>query len=128
MQPSWGRILPLGLPPSGQLLAGSVFEVVDLTSVELWGFEPQTSCIPSSGNPSTEVHQRRSPPLQVPAVHRNPDTLRYFAAVRPDAPPPRSERPGAHYQHRVPQRRVVPRPAPRDALSSCSDLTHLPNR
>jgi hypothetical protein len=25
--------LPLGLPPSGQLLAGSVFEVVHLTSV-----------------------------------------------------------------------------------------------
>ena len=33
MQPSWGRILPLGLPLPGQLLAGSVFEVVYLS----WG-------------------------------------------------------------------------------------------
>ena len=47
--------------------------------VELWGFEPQTSCMPSSGNPSTAVHRCRSP---YPAVHRNPNTLRCFAAVR----------------------------------------------
>src|ERR1022692_1046101 len=33
MQPSWGRILPLGLPLPGQLLAGSAFEVLYLT----WG-------------------------------------------------------------------------------------------
>ena len=33
MQASWGRIVPLGLPPPGQLLAGSVFEVLHLS----WG-------------------------------------------------------------------------------------------
>jgi hypothetical protein len=33
VQPSWGRILPLRLPPAGQLLAGSTFEVVHLS----WG-------------------------------------------------------------------------------------------
>jgi hypothetical protein len=33
MQPSWGRILPLELPLPGQLLAGSVFEVLYLS----WG-------------------------------------------------------------------------------------------
>jgi hypothetical protein len=32
-----------------------------LLPVELWGFEPQTSCMPSSGNPSTGVRSRRSP-------------------------------------------------------------------
>jgi len=29
--------------------------------VELWGFEPQTSCMPSSGRTSTAVHPCRSP-------------------------------------------------------------------
>jgi hypothetical protein len=33
IQPSWGRILPLGSHPPGQLLAGSVFEVLYLS----WG-------------------------------------------------------------------------------------------
>jgi hypothetical protein len=29
--------------------------------VELWGFEPQTSCMPSAGRTSARVHRRRSP-------------------------------------------------------------------
>jgi hypothetical protein len=33
--------------------------------VELWGFEPQTSCMPSSGNPSTRVSLCRSPSRSV---------------------------------------------------------------
>jgi hypothetical protein len=37
--------------------------------VELWGFEPQTSCMPSSGNPSTLVHTCRSPSSH---VHSSP--------------------------------------------------------
>ena len=40
----------------------SLFEFSALTwEVELWGFEPQTSCMPSAGRPSTGVHRRRSP-------------------------------------------------------------------
>jgi len=39
-----------------------LFEFKPLTwDVELWGFEPQTSCMPSAGSPSTRVHPRRSP-------------------------------------------------------------------
>jgi|CZKW01.1.fsa_nt_gi hypothetical protein len=67
-----------------------------LTWVELWGFEPQTSCMPYSGTTSTRVHHRRSPshdvrinppesrPVAVlscctlPSVRRNPGTLLYF--------------------------------------------------
>ena len=33
--------------------------------VELWGFEPQTSCMPYSGNTSTEVHLCRLPSQNV---------------------------------------------------------------
>jgi hypothetical protein len=34
--------------------------------VELWGFEPQTSCMPYSGNTSTAVYLCRSPSQGVP--------------------------------------------------------------
>src|SRR5450755_3443329 len=33
--------------------------------VELWGFEPQTSCMPYNGTTSTRVHRRRSPSQDV---------------------------------------------------------------
>jgi hypothetical protein len=49
--------------------------------VELWGFEPQTSCMPSSGNPSTRVSLCRSPSSRVHSVRPRPGLLRYFAAV-----------------------------------------------
>jgi len=67
--------------------------------VELWGFEPQTSCMPSAGNPSTGVHHRRSPSRSMhssppksgqvavlpcctpPPVRSSPRTLRYSPAV-----------------------------------------------
>ena len=46
-----------------------LFEFWALTwIVELWGFEPQTSCMPSAGRPSTAVHRRR--PASWP-VHRS---------------------------------------------------------
>jgi len=45
-QPSQGRILPLGMPLIRRLLIGSAFELHILPAVELWGFEPQTSCMP----------------------------------------------------------------------------------
>ena len=39
---------------TGYFCSKNIFEV------ELWGFEPQTSCMPSAGMPSTAVHRRRS--------------------------------------------------------------------
>jgi hypothetical protein len=58
---------------------GSGFRIMFLTCVELRGFEPRTSCMPSSGNPSTVVHQRRSPSLQVPS---SPPGSRHVAVLR----------------------------------------------
>jgi hypothetical protein len=43
----------------------SGFRIIPLNWVELWEFEPQTSCIPYSGNTSTRVHRRRSPSQDV---------------------------------------------------------------
>jgi hypothetical protein len=37
------------------------FEFICLTWVELRGFEPRTSCMPSAGSTSIGVHPRRSP-------------------------------------------------------------------
>ena len=76
-----------------------------LTCVELWGFEPQTSCMPSSGNPSTEVHQRRSPSLQPPS---SPPESRHVAVLPccTTRCPPHS---GAAAPSRAPgQRREIP--------------------
>jgi len=36
-----------------------------LWPVELWGFEPQTSCMPSGGSTSARIHPRRSPSQSV---------------------------------------------------------------
>ena len=44
---------------------GQIFELWSMTWVELWGFEPQTSCMPYSGNTSTAVHLCRSPSQDV---------------------------------------------------------------
>ena len=41
------------------------FEFIDLTWVELRGFEPLTSCMPSAGSTSTRVCPRRSPSQSV---------------------------------------------------------------
>jgi hypothetical protein len=41
-------------------LGAQDFELICLTWVELWGFEPQTSCMPSAGSTSTAVHTCRS--------------------------------------------------------------------
>jgi hypothetical protein len=54
----------------GQAILEPILMAPDLRSdlvflVELWGFEPQTSCMPSSGNPSTRVYRRRSPSQDV---------------------------------------------------------------
>jgi hypothetical protein len=41
------------------------FEFISLTWVELRGFEPLTSCMPSTGRTSTSVYRRRSPSQSV---------------------------------------------------------------
>jgi hypothetical protein len=57
---------------------GSGFRIMLLTWVELWGFEPQTSCMPYSGNTSTEVHLCRSVSQDVP---RSPPESRPVAVL-----------------------------------------------
>jgi len=62
---SAGQRRPERRSNDGQPILKPIQMVPDLRSdlgflVELWGFEPQTSCMPSSGNPSTGVHPRRS--------------------------------------------------------------------
>ena len=54
-----------------------IFELC-LLPVELWGFEPQTSCMPSSGNSSTRVRSRRSPSRK---VHPGPPASRPVAVL-----------------------------------------------
>ena len=51
------------VPGPGFLRSG--FRIMLLTCVELWGFEPQTSCMPCRGNTSTAVHLCRSPSQDV---------------------------------------------------------------
>jgi hypothetical protein len=81
------------------------FDFMALTWVELWGFEPQTSCMPSAGNTSTAVRSRRSPSRSVhsslsrsgqvavlpcctpPRVRRSPRRLRYFPPCTPRIAP-----------------------------------------
>jgi len=80
----------------------SGFRIISLTWVELWEFEPQTSCMPYSGNTSTRVHLCRSPSQDVrtsppesrpvavlscctpPVVRRSPGTLLYFTRCPPE--------------------------------------------
>jgi hypothetical protein len=52
--------------------------IVSVNCVELWGFEPQTSCMPSSGNPSTRVSLCRSPSRR---VHPGPPASRPVAVL-----------------------------------------------
>jgi hypothetical protein len=47
------------------------------------------ACHPAATRPQKSISAGHRP-CKYPAVHRNPDTLRYFAAVRPDAPSPMS--------------------------------------
>jgi hypothetical protein len=96
-------------------LRGSGFRIMSLTWVELWGFEPQTSCMPSSGNPSTRVHSRRP---QSRSVHPGPPASRPVAVLpccttrRPLHHEPSTWTPNT--PHRMPQRRVAPGPTSRD--------------
>ena len=67
----------------GQAILEPILMAPDLRSdlvflVELWGFEPQTSCMPSSGNPSTRVSLCRSPPSR---VHSGPPASRPVAVL-----------------------------------------------
>jgi len=55
------RLLPYFAAVRGPGPLGSGFRIMLLTWVELWGFEPQTSCMPYSANTSTAVHLCRSP-------------------------------------------------------------------
>ena len=103
--------------------------------VELWGFEPQTSCMPSSGNPSTGVCSRRSPSRRVhprpPAsrpvavlsccthrqVHSRPGTLRYFSLHYPGPPSVPRSGPG-----RPPDTATVQD----DPVGACARHLHVP--
>jgi hypothetical protein len=76
-----------------------------LTCVDLWGFEPRTSCMPSAGRTSTGVHSRRSPSLWISRgapesghvavlscctqrqVHRSSGTSRYFTMAHTEGFP-----------------------------------------
>jgi hypothetical protein len=51
------------MPSAGaRAAAWQMFEFMPLNwEVELWGFEPQTSCMPSAGSTSAGVHRCRSP-------------------------------------------------------------------
>jgi hypothetical protein len=40
------RILPLGMPPISPAAHRFIVRIMLVASVELWGFEPQTSCMP----------------------------------------------------------------------------------
>src|SRR6266851_3238892 len=70
------------MTPARQALVGQTFDllrvrqvpggrfqdpnvVLTWENVELSGLEPLTSCMPSSGNPSTRVYSRRSPSSHV---------------------------------------------------------------
>jgi hypothetical protein len=44
-----------------------IVRIMCLTCVELWGFEPQTSCMPSAGRTCAGVHPCRSPSQRVHA-------------------------------------------------------------
>jgi hypothetical protein len=69
------------VPGPGTL--GSGFRKLRLTWVELWGFEPQTSCMPYSGTTSTAVHLCRSPSQD---VRINPPESRPVAVLSCCAP------------------------------------------
>jgi hypothetical protein len=47
--------------PQGQKCRSMIVRKYAYDLVELWGFEPQTSCMPSAGSPSTGAHLCRSP-------------------------------------------------------------------
>jgi hypothetical protein len=55
--------------------------IIYVTCVELWGFEPQTSCMPSAGSASTTVHRRRSTSWNVRSYPPPSGRLLYFPAV-----------------------------------------------
>ena len=67
------------------------FEFVSLTWVELRGFEPLTSCMPSAGSTSIRVYRRRSPSQSVPtgSARSAPVAVLSCCTGQPSRPGPR---------------------------------------
>src|SRR2546429_9311882 len=74
------------------------FEFISLTWVELRGFEPRTSCMPSAAGTSTTAFPPSSPPQGVPTSPARPAPVPALSAHTGRPPPP--GRPYPPYQPR----------------------------